>query len=141
MSAAYSNWLRHATKCLKKEVTKVRDVNCKKCATNLGYGLDGIHHERKLVGGYKVIICVDCVNLWSEHLDSGAANNAFERTNDVELDIGVIQNCFVTSGGSNIQEAQDLLRPLFAKRRLIERELYDEAKAWVGIKAPVTAAP
>lgn len=123
----------------KKEQEFMRgDILCQKCSADLGYGWDAMRHERKLVGGYKAVVCVECVNLWHEHVMAGAANGAYERLRKLDQEIAITQNCFVTTGGDAVGDALSALQPLYDRREAVQEELYAAGKAWAADKLPVT---
>lgn len=121
---------------LKEREVMRGDILCQKCGTDLGYGWDAMRHERKLIGGYKAIICVECVNLWHEHVEGGAGNNAYERIRKLEQEIAITQNCFVTTGGDAVGVALNALQPLYNRREAVQRELYNVGKEWIADKLP-----
>lgn len=129
---------------LEKEIDEMRDVTCKKCTTKLGYGLDSARYERALIGGYKAVICVECINAWRDYLiETGAGNNAFDRVQALDRDLKIVGACFATTGGNQVQAAKDEMRPLYAQRDAIDRELYILGKEWAAdtIPTPATVTP
>lgn len=135
---------RFSAKLTKETQMLQGDVTCQKCSTDLGYGWDAMRHERKLIGGFKAILCVECTNLWHEHLEGGVGNNAFNRYRDIEVEINTTQNCFVTTGGDTVGDALNAVQPLYVKLRAISQELFNVAKEWVADKLPApqtTATP
>jgi len=127
---------------LAEEVEKsMRDETlCQKCSCDLGFGWAYKENERTLLGGYKCNICTECVNRWTDYLITGVANNVHDRLIDIKREIGVVKNCYVTTGGGKVAEALVALKPLYAQETAVEKELYTLGKEWIADKLPVPAA-
>jgi len=109
------------------------DVNCAKCGADLGYGWDAVRHERTLVGGYKAALCVDCVNVWGEHIRK-SHKALWDSLKELDAEHHATQLCFNTAGEEKVSAAKKALMPLEKRRNEIEEQLYDIAKTWVADK-------
>jgi hypothetical protein len=112
------------------------DRLCEKCGVDLGFGWDDRRHEVKLVGGYKANICTSCTNLWHEHLNTVPQKDVFDRLRKNDVKIATIRECYHTTGGDHIDEAEAKLQPLYDTKKGIEQELFQIGKAWVAQKLP-----
>ena len=116
------------------------DILCQKCSDDLGFGYLPRELERNLLGGYKCLLCTECVNRWTEHLNTGIGNNAYARFCAVKKEVDVVRNCYITTGGDKIADALKELKPLYALVAAVEKELYTLGKEWIADKLPVPAA-
>ena len=113
------------------------DVACAKCGKDLGFGWDAIEHERTLLGDFKVVLCVECVNAWHEHIKEECTTD-WEAIRVLDNKIDATRLCFMTAGGENVDAAFGSLEPLNEQRRALKDKFYDYAKAWAAdnVSAP-----
>jgi hypothetical protein len=133
---------KHTDKCQKllSEISEIKereeaimngDVACKKCGTDLGYGWDAMRHERTLIGGYKAVLCVDCINLLGEFLKTKPEWDESRKQIAEEKSVG---SCFEAAGADMLPEARSAYDSLTLKADDLHNRLYDITKAWVADK-------